>query len=289
MAAKSTPSMESMVQLATHLSDIALRDVSVGVQEIRPVPLRQIARNLGVEVEVRERNSQTRSAGALWEQEREQMGLFGDFSADIAGTSKRSRFTLAHEIGHRLVDLYAPHAGSIHGKTLENLVDEIASRLLLPDSLLLNVLKREEMKTLPIKWIQQSHTLLGVSLTCLIKRLNNLCWEERVDITNCIFVVTPTVSAKSRTTYAPRIQALCIPKSIFIPVNKRVESLGMKSALATFWNAPLYKEGRFEDTFMFWRRDDWTIHQVRDIFAYVVYETVASSRLMLAVGSGQTS
>jgi hypothetical protein len=203
----------------------------------------------------------------------------------------RRRFTLAHELAHRVVELYlGPQVTEgIRGPRLRRLIDECASRILLPDSLLVLAAGAEAHSLeLTIPWLDDMHRRVGVSISCLLKRLNDAAIESLVGLTNGAFLAAPDVSRRRQIDHAPRVVSSCVPCGWFIPANKRLSSLGLRSLPGLFWQAEPFEARAAEDTLTVScnQKDGWRPFTLTAHFHYVIYQAEAGKRrCMLAVFS----
>jgi hypothetical protein len=251
----------------------------------KPVNLKKIAKILDVSITYVEPNSNFWNQGSLIKIESDQPDFFLDKSeAKIWEQSIRSRFTLAHELAHQSAGLYlTPQQSEKWEKQdWEKFSNELAGNLILPDSLLRAVIGNEGLIKLTPQWISKISQQLQVSLSCLIKRLNDAARYRMFQLANCAMIITPDLSSKTGINYAPRILDRCNPVEWYIPVNKRLSSLRLYSLLTVFKNAKLYVPGVIEDEFKVWEITSKRYILIHGTFNYIIYYLERESkRLML--------
>ena len=246
------------------------------------IRLYRIAKSL--KLVVRTRNDSAASEGSLWLNQLPQESLFGDFSAEIDGTSTRLRFTLAHEIAHRLITLYlSPQAQSdLSQASRESLANETASRLLVPDDVVRAFLDECDGH-LHLDNLLKLHRRLRVSVSCLLKRISDIQREQKLSIHNVGLVAMADVSRKQRENYAPRIKTRCTPTFLYLPLNSRLESQGLSTLSRLFWQAPLFSRSFAEDTLDVWVRDLGRRGNFSTTVEYIVFSAMKQRRIMLAI------
>jgi len=254
----------------------------------RAVPLLKIAKRLNVPIIYREADSNLRPEGMLWNTTPAQPSLFGDVEAEIWVQGLRKRFALAHELGHRIVELRLMPDQTIDwtDQDWRDFLDVFAARLLLPDSLLATVGSSDLPIKLSIPWIISTQQRFQVSISCLLKRLNDAESEGVLRVANCAFVAFPGVSAKQKTNYAPRVSVICMPHEWFVPTNRRLSSLGLKYLAKCFWEADPFIESAAEDELEIFQRVNWSRQLLKQLFRYIVYTLPKDQRVMLATFKG---
>lgn len=249
----------------------------------QPAPLAAIARHLNVTVTIEDRASPLFPDGALCPLTSGQLDLF-QVEARIWSTGSRRRFTIAHELAHRAAELYLHPRETLNWdyRTWKTFLDLLASRLLLPDDLLLDAI-RETPDRITLDWIQSTSSQLRVSISCMVTRLADAVRELDLPLSTCILVLANGVSAKRKTNYAPRIVSRCTPPTWFIPVNKRVSSLGMRALSEALTAGRLYSSAVLEDTIEMWSISERRKRLVRRDFNYVIFKLDADAgHIMLA-------
>ncbi|MBD0372151.1 MAG: hypothetical protein ICV60_15020 [Pyrinomonadaceae bacterium] len=280
---------KAIAKLAKRLASDLLKEAGINSEAPTPVPLQKIAKALDVPVVYREMDSPLRAEAVIWERTAAQPSLFGDVKAEIWGQGIQKRFALAHELSHRVAHLWLAkgQTESWTNKDWKDFLDEFAGHLLLPNSLLLSVVNPNTPLELTIQWIDLVHRQLRVSISCLLKRLNDADYEGILRLANGALVATPALSAKQKTNYAPRIQTICAPRQWFIPSNRRLSSLGLHSLSKLFWNADPFTIGIAEDKLIVLQRPDWQSISVNQTFHYVIYPIRSGEqKVMLATFRG---
>lgn len=254
----------------------------------RAVPLLKIAKRLNLPIIYREADSNLRPEGMLWNAMPAQPSLFGDVEAEIWAQGLRKRFALAHELGHRIVELrlMPDQTTDWTDQDWRDFLDIFAARLLLPDSLLTTLCPPDLPVKLSIPCIISAHQRFQVSISCLLKRLNDADSEGVLRLANCAFVAVPGVSAKQKTNYAPRVSVVCMPHEWFIPTNRRLSSLGLNYLAKCFWDADPFIESAAEDELEIFWRENWSRQLLKQLFRYIVYELPKAQRLMLVSFNG---
>ena len=278
----------NIVALAESMTSVAF--ASIPRNSSHSSPLHRLARSLGVAVRWQQPELRWHSKGMLWDRLQLQPTLLGDVEAQVNIAGWPGRFVLAHELAHRIADLFltAQQRESIRADDWEGLMDECAGRLVLPDHLLLAACPDGEPLEMTPAWINSVHHRLRVSMVCLLKRLNDLACKGALTLANCAFITAPAVSRKRRTHYDLRVITRCMPLGWFLPSNKRLSSLGLESLCAVFWRAEPFAENIAEDNVVISRRIDgqWKRVPVRAPFRYVIYTASArTQRSMLATFS----
>ena len=128
-----------------------------------PVDLEQLARALGVSETVR--TSMVEDGRTTWVGGRPRIELRGDRSP------QRSRFTLAHEIGHILIardETVARRTHQLEGDDVEKLCDWIAASILMPRSWIADYARRDQYNLSLLRLISNK---ADVSLSAAAVRL----------------------------------------------------------------------------------------------------------------------
>jgi hypothetical protein len=250
-------------------SERFLRDARFEPAAIEAVPLRQFAGFLNLRVV--ETPTTLGPSGSLWHT---QFDLFdeGEFDIRVRDSSSRRRFTVAHEIAHRIVEVYgAQHSLDATYSRNEQIVDDVASRILLPDPLLLLAVDSGNQLELGVNFIMRLHKKLGVSVSCFLKRINDLVAENRINLRNSALLAWPASSAKHNRDYAPRVVVSCLPRGWYIPANKRLLTLGLKG-MSQLWDAaPTFTKGVAEDQITVWKRREWHPAKYGCTFEYIFF------------------
>lgn len=281
--------VKAISRLAKKLASDLLKETGVNAQTSAPIPLQKIAKALDVPVVYHELDSPLRPEAAIWERGAEQPSLFGDMRAEIWAQGLQKRFALAHELSHRVAHIWLAkgQTDAWTNKDWKDFLDEFAGHLLLPNSLLLSAINPNIPLELTIEWIDLVHRQLRVSISCLLKRLNDADYEGILRLANGALIATPALSSKQKTNYAPRIQTICAPRQWFIPSNRRLSSLGLHSLSKLFWNAAPFTIGIAEDKLIVLQRPDWQSVSINQTFHYVIYPLRSrEQKVMLATFRG---
>lgn len=139
----------------------------------RPLPnLVQLAESRGIRVLGLPRVADEVDAFTVWENRRPYVFL------SLRKTPERTRFDLAHEIGHVLLHSYSPSGGSAVPETdmhVEREADEFASAFLLPRKVLVNAVGFEPS----INQILELKSSFGVSAMAMTKSLADVgCFSD---------------------------------------------------------------------------------------------------------------
>ncbi|HEX2897520.1 MAG TPA: ImmA/IrrE family metallo-endopeptidase [candidate division Zixibacteria bacterium] len=222
-----------------------------------PVSLRvlhKIAKSLNTTVTYYDKKNAPEFLGTLWTISSEQPDLFGEYEAAINTVGYGSRFVLAHELAHRVAMLFVGKREFDEWSEVQRrrFLDEFASRLILPNEVLINSVGQEKSSiALSIDWLDQAHRKLGVSLSCLLKRLNDAERERLIKLQNCSFTCFPSLSLQQRKNFALRTFSVCTPSRLFLPSNKRLSSIGLVNLDKLYWSEQGFRSGVVEDRIMF--------------------------------------
>lgn len=143
----------------------------------------------------------------------------------------RRRFTLAHEIGHILIaEASGRQLHETSGIKAERLLDEFASRVLLPDYLLADWLSAR--RDFSIKILEDGTKDLQVSMMVLVKRIGQTQLLDNVE--KGIIVGSVAVSRRAKSEPALRVNQVACPSWGFLPMNRRFSSIGLQGAAEIF-------------------------------------------------------
>ncbi|MGI8923441.1 MAG: ImmA/IrrE family metallo-endopeptidase [Fimbriimonadales bacterium] len=206
-----------------------------------PIPFEPIAKALNVSIE---RDPSQVARGLLWESEQllldnvvsENDQLYRGWRAT---TRHFDRFSLAHELGHAalLRSSMVRIAPEPSPKDLRTICNSFAANLLVPDGVL-GQLGEGKVIELTSSWINQFAARCRVSFRCFLGRLADAETHGVVSLCNGAVVVIEGRGAKSRGELAPRLATVCLPKPWFIPSQRRISSVGMKSISERFHTMP---------------------------------------------------
>jgi hypothetical protein len=253
------------------------------------VDLRPFARFLAVSVAPRGRVSPVQPRGSLFTRYNT---LFGEAQAEISAPGFQRRFALAHELAHRIADLYleTKYRESWRAEDFWRFTNHAASYLLIPDFTLRALPGEDWDEHFSIAWLESTHRKLRVPIACLLKRLDEAEREGALAVQNCAALIVADVSAKQRTNYAPRVLVSCVPRVWYLPSNKRLASLGAAHLPRLFWSAAPFTERTAEDEIALLAKNGWRPLSLQCSFRYKIYESgPQSSRVMLAVFSPHPS
>lgn len=268
------------IELARLLSRQLLDQCGYQVISLKRVPLLALARYLGVTVTF----SQQRVRGSLWAIDEDQPDLFTNYLAKIRQEGLASRFTLAHELGHRAGRLYLNASQTSLWKSSEwkIFVDTFAGNVLLPDDLLLLSL-RHLSAPFHLHDLVKLSCLLGASISCLLVRMRQLLATVTIEFDQVIILATAALSRRSLKDYGPRVLISLSPIGSFIPHNTRLASLGSTSLAGIFSSAPPFVEGTVEDDMRIWESSTRCARYIKLTFKYVVFLASNQDRLLLSV------
>lgn len=174
------------------------------------------------------------------------------FAPSLAA-SARARFTLAHEIAHVAVDSILTEKGLVLSPVeTEAACDLAAASTLLPDFLLYDLFAREAPSRLSVDLLLEQCKRAGVSLAVAINRLHDMVRKKTIDVTNGVFLVTVSRSRRKGINAAPRVFARCIPQKWFLPVNKRLSTLGLDALAESFHAKPLFTQFKIRESVAMW-------------------------------------
>lgn len=251
--------------------------------DLRPVPLLEMAKILDIGIVRLPREYSFGADGALWKVDKIQPSLFGDVNAQIGfAAATNQRFVLAHEIAHRISDLYLANEETADWTSLDwqRFVNDLAGRLLIPDSVFA-VRSKDHPLGLTLHSLSAMRRNFHVTYSCLIGRLNQAEREGIISLSNCAIVVNAGVSSVQRTNYGPRVLSCCTPRQWYIPTNKRLSSLNLIHLSRTYWNAEVLTRGAVEDEINLWNSRIRGTVSYRVVFDYMVFKSNATGGRVL--------
>lgn len=170
------------------------------------------------------------------------------YEIGVFSEGMRARFTFAHEVSHVVLDAaFRKEAEALSEGMREWVCNLAAGLVVLPDTLLLSVLPRTDDLSLSIPLLEGIAARSRVSLSVLISRMNDLVRCGLVRVMNGAVIVRLAWSRKQQENLAPRISSSCLPGRWFLPVNRRLSSVGLVALARVFDSVPLYLEGGLED------------------------------------------
>ena len=266
---------------AWSVSTSLLTQIKYAPEAFRPVPIGRVAHALEIQIV---ESSQSPTRGALWSTDRPQPSLFGDFVVTVWDQSAGRRFTLAHELAHRAADLFlaSEEVATWTANDQRVFADQFASYLLLPDSLItesFGVGKRVRLDLGTLKRIQK---VFGLSMSALAARLNHAARRKVIRLLDLVLVATAGVSLRQGLNYAPRVVSRCTPDPWYIPLNKRLESIGLTNLDRLYWTGSLYQDGIAEDSMSLWSRERHDMYHLTRTFQYILFQTASAQRILVA-------
>lgn len=206
-------------------------------------------------------------------------------SLNANDSEARRRFTLAHEIGHIVIAKAAGRdLGEAGGARVERLLDEFASRIVLPDRLL-DEWREHIGGNVSIRALEEATKKLDVSMTVLVKRLgqgNALDWTQKAIIVGAV-----ARSRKAKREPTLRIQHVATPSWGFIPLNRRLSSVGLGASSALFAEAVAIRRtsavARYSAKIMVKRTPKFAWTEIDSIVENRAYRTRAGEYYLLAV------
>ncbi len=209
-----------------------------------------------------------------------QMPLFGQANAHLFGSPHaRSRFTLAHEIGHRVAQLHLTQEERQQLKPAieEVFANEFASRLLVSDTAL-NALAATACEfRFEVTELETWSRSLQVSISCLIKRINDGTRDGFWNLRSGAILARDGLSRKHHLNYALRVGVSCLPADWYIPTNTRLTSLGMTGIPVMATQATPFSTMALYDHLKVKTRPDWEEADFLLLLRWKVYRAVAAS------------
>jgi hypothetical protein len=209
--------------------------------------------------------------------------LFGDFVATVWDQSAGRRFTLAHELGHRAADLFLSslEVATWTERDQRAFADRFAGYLLLPDSLITKSFGTRSDVRLDLASLRRIQRLFGLSMSALTARLNHAAQRKLIVLSDFVLVVTAGVSVRKGTNYAPRVVSRCVPDPWYVPLNKRLESIGLTNLAQLYWTGPLYRVGIAEDSMTLWSKECRQMHRLTRMFQYILFQSAGGQRILV--------
>ena len=264
------------------------------------VNLRQLAKKWKVSLHF----DQPGSASATWsrsgllayvEVDDSQLPLNGD----VASQSHRAvfaldpndistRFVIAHELAHVVLKQQQFAAVNRHLSLVdrERLCDLAAEQILLPSEFLIRVLNSKSVQ-FSLDFLVEMRARLRCPLSLVIRRLADLVSSGSIRVVNGCLMATLAGARKSGSNIAPRVLRRCVPPEWYLPLNKRLSTLGLVSLEDFFYHAPLYSSSVVSCRFTLWNRNQQRSLSLNSTFAVRCYryrdrESRLMPRLLLA-------
>ncbi len=197
-----------------------------------------------------------------------------DISKPGAGFSSRSRFTLAHELAHVVLEsVLVERAERVDAQTAERVCDRVAGIILFPKPLIADLLVQEESAEISLKAAADACRRARISLSVLISRLADTSEQGLIPLRSGLLLVTVGRSRKREVNLAPRILMGCLPRRWFLPFNKRLTTLGLEFLGKQFYKAPLYREGRYAGEIPLWDRNERRLRNIPARIEFICYKS----------------
>ena len=145
--------------------------------------------------------------------------LNGDvfYEAVIYSRSYRRRFTIAHELGHLFFAELFPRIPQT-SEMADEFCDELAGHILLPDCLITYLFGCTNPILLDIREIERVAKLARVSISCLIRGLEDASNTKILSLENIVILSKLDKSRTKKENYAPRVWVYCPPKEGYLPI-----------------------------------------------------------------------
>lgn len=214
----------------------------------------------------------------------QQGSLFGRPSTiyNFTGGSE-TRFALAHEMAHVLSSYfeYPGNQPQWSDKDWARFFDECASHLLLSDEILSHLFNGEV--SLSINGLLSATKQAKVSVSLLLTRLDMAAQEGALHLRNGALVVLTSLSARGRRDYSPRVQSRCGNVQWYVPLNKRLKTLGASNLESFFISGQVDHDVDISDRLLLWNRKKHKTESVDAEFHARMFETsTASKRALIA-------
>jgi Zn-dependent peptidase ImmA (M78 family) len=184
----------------------------------------------------------------------------GQIWVDPLQSEAGRRYALAHELGHFLIHrqpmILAPYLDLIASSQLEEkLAHEFAGGLLVPTATLRRLLSSTSSHAASLTALETIAGQLGVSLPLLVKRageIPDLAPNDWFSLT-----ASTALSAKRRSSYALRVQTRLLPKRFFLPLNRRLASVGLGRLVERFSTVEPFSEEAWSGDIVLTSRTNW--------------------------------
>lgn len=143
----------------------------------------------------------------------------------------RRQFSVAHEIGHAIIGDASERGIHATDVRLEGFCDEFASRLILPDNLLVSWFQRHN-GVISIGSIESGADELAVSILAFVKRLGESDLTDKAE--RAAIVSRFDVKRKRRTDFALRSFVVAVPSWGFVPNNRSLRSMEFDTGIRAF-------------------------------------------------------
>jgi len=216
-------------------------------------------------------------------------GTFHQYEAEIYCPWAKGRFTFAHELSHVVLkEKFSSEREELTQAQVESVCNRAASRILLPDFLLVQMLGDGSSTRLTIETLETWSRRARVSFSTLVIRIDELLRQSVVRSANAALVISLTRSRRSGTHLAPRIVARCWPSQFFVPSNKRLATLGLTLLAERFCSTPLFVEDEVMETASIWNNLDRQKVNVSLMIKYKIYawgnrSNATANRTMIAI------
>jgi Zn-dependent peptidase ImmA (M78 family) len=184
-----------------------------------------------------------------------------------------ARFTLAHELAHYILEKEL-HPTDLQPKQLEDVCDRAAARILIPDDMCAQIMRTLEQPYLRIHHVERLARTLKVSMSVLLSRLND---SPICKFRNGAFLVSIDKSRIRNNDVAPRFSARCMPRSWFLPVNKRLSSIGLSDLASAFYDSAPFREFKGTHMLTLWSTSLRKTYQIGVKLTYKSYDVQRGS------------
>lgn len=254
---------------------------------VQPVPLEVVAASLNISVEYQLKASSEHGDAALWHRPELQLSMLDDYispmhldveregyRASIYSEGIRGRFSLAHELGHRILDLHTDtvEKSGWKSKDQEAAASLTASYLLMPDSWLRTIVDSSAPLEMELDWIFATAKQLRVSSSSFINRLNCATLDGLLLIQNCALAAFASADRGAPSGRTARVIAVCTPVEWSISNHGPLSTLGMSQLQQAFWSATPFKRNLLEDTVRVRLRKTSRHLLISRTFDFIVFE-----------------
>lgn len=195
------------------------------------------------------------------------------YKAYVYSPGIRGRFSLAHELGHRILELHSnrEEESSWKPKDREVAADLVASYLLMPDSWLKAIVDLSAPLEIELDWIFLISKRLKVSNSSFINRLNCATLDGLLSLQNCALAASASADQGASGGSALRVMAVCTPAEWSISNHGPLSALSASKLQQAFWSSTPFKHNFLEDTVRVRLRNTSKHSLITRTFDFVVF------------------
>lgn len=200
-----------------------------------------------------------------------------------------ARFAIAHELAHVVLKSrdFVPAERQLTAREREQLCDLAAEHIVLPEKLLIQSIDVAAL-CFSLEMLEELRARLRAPLSLILRKLAVLVSRGEVRVVNGCLIATLAAARKSGTNFAPRVLRRCVPAEWYLPLNKRLSTLGLALLEDIFYDAPLYSSQTVRCRFKLWNMEQQRSSALDSSFSVRCYrykdrQSGSMPRLLLAV------